>query len=119
MTKQFLPLMLAQGSGVVINMASVTSSLKGVPNRFVYSATKAAVIGFTKALAADFVAQGIRVHAICPATVNRTSLQEEIASSPNPEELMKMYVSRRKQGRLGRPEEIAKLAVFLASDEAP
>ena len=119
MTKQFLPLMLAQGSGVVINMASVTSSLKGVPNRFVYSATKAAVIGFTKALAADFVAQGIRVHAICPATVNSTSLQEEIASSPNPEELMKMYVSRQKQGRLGRPEEIAKLAVFLASDEAP
>lgn len=119
LTKEFLPLMLGQGGGVVINMASCASSIKGVPNRFVYSATKGAVIGFTKALAADFTAQGIRTHAICPATVDTPSLRERINSSSDSEEAMKKFLARQKQGRLGKPEEIAKLAVFLASDEAP
>lgn len=119
LTRQFLPVMLAQGGGVIINMASVASSIKGVPNRFVYSATKGAIIGFTKALAADFASQGIRTHSICPATVDTPSLRERINSAPDPEEAMKKFLSRQKQGRLGRPEEIAKLAVFLASDEAP
>ena len=119
MTKEFLPIMLAQGSGVLINMASCASSIKGVPNRFVYSATKGAVIAFTKALAADFTTQGIRTHTICPATVDTPSFRERINSSPDPEEAMKTFLARQKQGRLGKPEEIAKLAVFLASDEAP
>lgn len=120
LTKQLIPIMLAQDQGgVIINMASVVSSVKGVPNRFVYSATKGAVIGLTKALAADFAAQGIRTHAICPGAVDTPSLRERINSTPDPEEAMKKFIARQKQGRLGRPEEIAKLAVFLASDEAP
>lgn len=119
MTKEFLPIMLAQGGGVVINMASCASSIKGVPNRFVYGTTKGAVIAFTKALAADFTAQGIRTHSICPATVDTPSLRERINSSPDPEEAMKAFLARQKLDRLGKPEEIAKLAVFLASDEAP
>lgn len=119
LTRQFLPVMLANGGGVIINMASVASSIKGVPNRFVYSTTKGAVIAFTKALAADFTAQGIRTHAICPATVDTPSLRGRINSAPDPEEAMKKFLARQKQGRLGRPDEIAKLAVFLASDEAP
>lgn len=119
LTRQFLPIMLAQGGGVIINMASVASSIKGVPNRFVYSTTKGAVIAFTKAIASDFVSQGIRTHAICPATVDTPSLRQRINSAPDPEEAMKKFLARQKQGRLGTPEEIAKLAVFLASDEAP
>ena len=120
LTRQFIPIMLAQDKGgVIINMASLVSSVKGVPNRFVYSATKGAVIGLTKALAADFAAQGIRAHAICPGAVDTPSLRERINSTPDPEEALKTFLTRQKQGRLGRPEEIAKLAVFLASDEAP
>ena len=118
MTKQFLPIMLAQGGGTVINMSSVASSVKGLPNRLVYGTTKAAVVGFTKALAADFVGQGIRTHAICPGTVDTPSLRERVNTAPDPEEAMKKFIARQRLGRLGRPEEIAKLAVFLASDEA-
>ena len=119
LTKAILPKMLAQGGGVVINMSSVASSLKGVPNRFAYSATKGAVNGFTKALAADFASQGIRCHAICPATVDTPSLRGRIAASPDPDKAFANFLARQKQGRLGQPEEIANLAVFLASDEAP
>lgn len=118
LTKQFLPMMLSQGGGVIINMASVASSLKGVPNRFVYSATKGAVIGLTKALAADFAAKGIRCHTICPATVDTPSWRERVNSQPDPEEAMKKFLARQKMGRIGKAEEIAKLALFLASDEA-
>lgn len=99
-------------------MASVASSLKGVPNRFVYSATKGAVIGLTKALASDFATKGIRCHTICPATVDTPSWRERVNSQPDPEEAMKKFLSRQKMGRIGRAEEIAKLAVFLASDDA-
>ena len=119
LTRQFLPIMLVQGGGVIINMASVVSSIKGVPDRFVYSTTKGAVIAFTKAIASDFVSQGIRTHAICPGAVDTPSLRQRINSALDPEEAMKKFLARQKQGRLGTPEEIAKLAVFLASDEAP
>ncbi|XP_068760290.1 dehydrogenase/reductase SDR family member 6-like [Montipora capricornis] len=119
MTREFLPVMLSQKSGVVINMASCASTLQGVPNRFVYSATKGAVIALTKALAADFTSSGIRTHAICPGAVDTPSLRDRINSAPDPEEAMKKFLARQKHGRLGTPQEIAKLAVFLASDEAP
>lgn len=119
LTKEFLPKMLDQGGGVIINMSSAASSIKGVSNRFVYSATKGAVNGFTKALAADFASQGIRCHAICPATIDSPSLRGRIAASPDPEKALAGFLARQKQGRMGKPEEVANLAVFLASDEAP
>lgn len=119
MIKEFLPLMLSQQSGVIINMASCASSIKGVPNRFVYSATKGAVIALTKALAADVISKGIRTHAICPGTIDTPSFRDRVSSAPDAEEAYKKFLARQKQGRLGTPEEIAKLAVFLASDEAP
>jgi 2-keto-3-deoxy-L-fuconate dehydrogenase len=113
-----LPAMLAQGSGTIINMASVASSIRGVPNRFAYGATKAAVIGLTKALAADYVARGIRAHAICPGTVESPSLQGRINAQPDPVAARAAFIARQPMGRLGRPEEVAALAVYLASDEA-
>lgn len=119
MIKEFLPLMLSQQSGVIINMASCASSIKGIPNRFVYSATKGAVIALTKALAADVISKGIRTHAICPGTIDTPSFRDRVNSAPDAEEAYKKFLARQKQGRLGTPEEIAKLAVFLASDEAP
>lgn len=120
--KAFLPAMLARGTGVIINMASVSSSLKGVPNRFIYSATKAAVIGMTRSVAADYVEQGIRCNCICPGTVHTPSLEERIAANAaqagSVEAARAAFVERQPMGRLGTPEEIAALAVYLASDAA-
>jgi 2-keto-3-deoxy-L-fuconate dehydrogenase len=116
--KAFTPGWLAKGKASVINMSSIASSLKGVPNRFLYGATKAAVIGMTKAMAADFVSKGIRVNAICPGTVDTPSLHERMKASGNYEEARKAFIARQPMGRLAQPEEIAALVVYLASDES-
>jgi len=114
-----LPKMLAQGrGGSIINMASVCSSIKGLPNRFVYGTTKAAVIGLTKSVAADYVADGIRCNALCPGTVDTPSLQDRINANTDPEAARKAFVARQPMGRIAQAEEIAPLVVFLASDEA-
>lgn len=110
--------MLAQKSGNIINMSSVASSIKGVVNRCVYSATKAAVIGLTKSVAADFIQQGIRCNCVCPGTVDTPSLQERIQARPNPEEALSNFLKRQKTGRFATAEEIALLCVYLASDES-
>ena len=116
--KAFLPAMLSAGRGSIINVSSVASSLKGFPNRFAYGASKAAVIGLTKSIAADFTKQGIRCNAICPGTVNSPSLRERIAAQGEFETTFAAFVSRQPMGRLGTPEEIAELAVYLAADES-
>ena len=113
-----LPGMLSKGGGSIINMSSVCSSLKGLPNRFVYGASKAAVIGLTKGVAADFVAQGIRCNAICPGTVDTPSLADRINANADPVEARRNFVARQPMGRLAQAHEIAPLVVFLASDEA-
>jgi 2-keto-3-deoxy-L-fuconate dehydrogenase len=118
MTKAFLPIMLEKQNGSIINMSSVASSIKGVANRFSYGATKAAVIGLTKSIAADFVGQGIRCNAICPGTVQTPSLDERIAAQGDVETVRKSFIQRQPIGRLGSVEEIAFLALYLASDEA-
>ena len=123
MIRAFLPGMLAQGGGSIINMASVASSIKGAPNRFIYGTTKAAVIGLTKAVAADFITQGIRCNAICPGTVESPSLRERMAaqaaaSAQTLQAVEAAFVARQPMGRLGRTAEIAALAVYLASDES-
>ena len=122
MIQAVLPGMLAKndgkGAGSIINMASVCSSLKGLPNRFVYGATKAAVIGMTKSVAADYVKGGIRCNAVCPGTVDTPSLHDRMAALGDIDEARKMFVSRQPMGRLAKPEEIAPLVVFLASDES-
>jgi 2-keto-3-deoxy-L-fuconate dehydrogenase len=121
--KAWLPGMLEKGGGSILNIASGASSVRGIPNRYVYGGTKAAVIGLTKAVAADFIKRGIRANAICPGTVESPSLDERIAaqakeSGQSVEAVRQAFVDRQPMGRLGTPEEIAWLAVYLASDEA-
>lgn len=118
MIQAVLPAMQASQGGSIINMASVCGSIKGLPNRFVYGTTKAAVIGLTKSVAADFIAQGIRCNAICPGTVDTPSLQDRINANADPVEARKSFVARQPLGRLAQAHEIAPLVVFLASDEA-
>lgn len=117
-----LPRMLendgGQGRGSIINMASVCSSIKGLPNRFIYGTSKAAVIGLTKSVAADYVAHGIRCNAICPGTVDTPSLADRINANADPEAARRAFIARQPMGRLARAEEIAPLVVFLASEEA-
>ena len=118
MIKAFLPGMLAKGKGSIINMASVCSSIKGLPNRFVYGATKAAVIGLTKSVAADFVTKGIRCNAICPGTVDTPSLHERMKAQGDYETARAAFIARQPMGRLAQPDEIASAVLFLASDES-
>jgi 2-keto-3-deoxy-L-fuconate dehydrogenase len=121
--KTFLPAMLEKKAGSIVNIASTASSIRGIPNRYVYGTTKAAVIGLTKAVAADFIKQGIRCNAICPGTIESPSLEERITEQSrqtgrSPDLVRQDFVARQPMGRLGRPEEVAWLALFLSSDEA-
>ena len=116
--RAFLPAMLESGGGSIINMSSGASSIKGAPYRFAYGASKAAVIGLTKAVAADFIQQGIRCNAICPGTVHTPSWEGRVAAAADPDKARQDFVARQPMGRLGKPEEIAALCVYLASDES-
>ena len=118
MIQAVLPKMLEQGGGSIINMASVCSSVRGLPNRFIYGASKAAVIGLTKSVAADYVTKGIRCNAICPGTVETPSLHDRINAEADPVQARKNFIARQPMGRLAQAHEIAPIIVFLASDEA-
>jgi len=118
MCKAILPLMIKQNGGSIINISSCASSFKGFPNRFVYGTTKGAVIGLTKAIAADFVKQNIRCNSIAPGTVFSPSWQDRVNQSPDPVQAKKDFIARQPMGRLGTAEEIAAVAVYLASDDA-
>jgi 2-keto-3-deoxy-L-fuconate dehydrogenase len=119
MIRAFLPAMLESGRGAsIINMSSTASSVKAAPNRYVYATSKAAVIGLTKAVAIDFIRQGIRCNAICPGTIETPSLEDRIAAQGGTDAVRQAFVARQPLGRLGTPEEIAALALYLASDEA-
>ena len=118
MIQAVLPRMLGKGGGSIINMASVCGSLKGLPNRFIYGASKAAVVGLTKSVAADYVGKGIRCNAIAPGTVDTPSLQDRIDAYPDPVQARKDFVARQPMGRLAQAAEIAPIVVYLASDES-
>ncbi|MCB1435446.1 MAG: SDR family oxidoreductase, partial [Alphaproteobacteria bacterium] len=113
-----LPAMLENGGGSIINMSSVASSIKGVPNRFAYCASKAAVIGITKSVAADYVTRGIRCNAICPGTVDSPSMHGRLRATGNYEQALKDFIARQPMGRIGTAAEIASLALYLASDDS-
>ena len=118
MIRAFLPAMLAHGAGSIINMSSIASSVKGIPNRFAYTATKAAVVGLTKSVAADFVTKGIRCNAICPGTVETPSLLQRLRDTGDFDKAYAEFTARQAMGRFGRVEELAALALYLASDES-
>ena len=114
--RAFLPAMVEVGRGAIVNMASVASSVKGVPGRFAYGASKAAVIGLTKSVAADFVGQGVRCNAICPGTIQSPSLEQRLAATGDYEAARAAFTARQPMGRLGQPQEVAELALYLACD---
>ena len=118
MCKAILPLMVKQNGGSIINVSSIASSLKGLPNRFVYGASKAAIIGLTKSIASDFVKQNIRCNSIAPGTVFSPSWQDRVNQSPDPVQAKKDFIARQPMGRLGTAEEIAAMAIYLAGDES-
>ena len=118
MCKSILPLMIKQNGGSIINISSIASSLKGLPNRFVYGASKAAIIGLTKSIASDFVKQNIRCNSIAPGTVFSPSWQDRVNQSPDPVQAKKDFIARQPMGRLGTAEEIAAMAIYLAGDES-
>ena len=118
MIKEILPKMIKQNKGNIINMSSIVSSLRGLPNRFVYGATKAAIVGLTKSIAADFIKSNIRCNAIAPGTVHTPSWEDRVAAAPDPVKAKKDFIARQPMGRLATAEEIAALAIYLASDES-
>ncbi len=118
MIKAFLPAMIDNGGGSIINVASVAGSIKGIPNRCIYGASKAAVIGLTKSVAADFVTKGIRCNAVCPGTVDSPSLQQRLCETGDYEAARKAFTARQPMGRIGTAEEIASIALWLASDDS-
>jgi 3-hydroxybutyrate dehydrogenase len=118
MCKAIIPLMIKQNGGSIINISSIASSLKGLPNRFVYGTSKAAIIGLTKSIAADFVKQNIRCNSIAPGTVFSPSWQDRVNQSPDPVQAKKDFIARQPMGRLGTAEEIASMAIYLAGDES-